>query len=209
MEQEFWNQRWREGRTAFNEGAPNRFLLKYAERLADCRRILVPLCGKAEDLAFLAGAHEVVGIELVEDAIKQFFAEHELQPVSIMTYSDTLKVYRAAQLTLIAGDFFATTRDLVGAIDGVYDRGALVALPADMRARYAKHVRELAPALERGLLVSIEFPVDTFQGPPFSVPTDEIRALYPDAKIELLASELDPRRRADGKMTEHCYDLQF
>jgi thiopurine S-methyltransferase len=209
MEHEFWEQRWREGRTAFNEGAPNRFLTKHADRLAGCRRILVPLCGKAEDLAFLAQDHDVVGIELVEDAIKQFFAEHELQPISIMTYSETLKVYRAGQLTLIAGDFFATTAELVGAIDGVYDRAALIALPAEMRGRYAKHLRELAPAAKRQLLVSLEYPVGAYEGPPFSVPADEVRALYPDATIELLESAREQTGRAQGTMVEHCYVLTF
>jgi len=209
MDHEFWRQRWREGRTAFHEGHPNRFLVKFAERLADCKRVLVPLCGKSEDLAYLAGDHDVVGIELVEDAIKQFFAEHELPTTSIMTYSDALKAYRAGQLKLIAGDFFATTAEMVGPIDGVYDRGALIALPADLRPRYAKHIRSLAPALRRQLVLTVEYPPDSAEGPPFSVAADELRALYPDATIELLASAPDPRGRANGKMIELCYELRF
>jgi thiopurine S-methyltransferase len=209
MEREFWFERWREGRTAFNEGAANRFLVKFAARLADCERILVPLCGKAEDLAYLAGAHDVVGIELVEDAIKQFFAEHELTPTSIMTYSDSLKVYRAGQLRLIAGDFFATTPDVVGPIDAVYDRAAIVALPPEMRARYVNHLRAIAPNAKRQLIVSLEYPPGAMEGPPFSVPESELRALYPDGTLEHLDEAADPRGRADGTLVEHCFELRL
>jgi thiopurine S-methyltransferase len=209
MEREFWFERWREGRTAFHEGEVNRFLVKHGGRLAGCERILVPLCGKAEDLAYLANAHDVVGIELVADAVKQFFAEHELTPTSIMTYSDTLQVYRAAQLRIVAGDFFATTADIVGPIDAVYDRAALVALPPDMRRRYANHLRAIAPNAKRHLIVSLAYPPDAMSGPPFSVPASELRALYPDGTLELLDEGPDPRGRLDGKMIEHCYELRL
>ena len=209
MDREFWLGRWREGRTPFNEGVVNRFLQQFTDRLAGCPRILVPLCGKTEDLAYLARDHEVVGIELAESAIQQFFAEHDIEPISIMTLSDTLKVYRRAQLTLIAGDFFATTAEMVGSIDAVYDRAAIVALPAPDRVRYAQHVRRLAPYLRKQLLVSVEYPPGSYDGPPFSVPASEIQTLYPDAKLELLAESPDPRDRADGKMMEYCYELTF
>jgi thiopurine S-methyltransferase len=207
MEREFWFERWREGRTPFNEGAPNLFLTKFAGRLAGYQRILVPLCGKAEDLAYLAADHDVVGIELVEDAVKQFFAEHELEPTSVMTYSDTLKVYRAAQLRIIAGDFFATTPELVGPIDAVYDRAALVALPPEMRARYAKHLRAIAPDARRQLIVALEYPPGAMEGPPFSVTEAELRALYPDGTLEHLDEA--PYLASNGNLVRHCYELRF
>ena len=37
---------------------------------------------------------------------------------------------------MLACDFFAVTAEMIGPFDYVYDRGALVALPADIR--YAK-----------------------------------------------------------------------
>lgn len=36
-------------------------------------------------------------------------------------------------ITVLACDFFAVTPEMVGPFDYVYDRGALVALPADIR----------------------------------------------------------------------------
>ena len=208
MDRSFWHSRWQDNQIGFHEGAPNRFLLRYADRLEPYRRILVPLCGKTEDLSYLAAhEHDVIGIELVEDAVRQFFTEHAITPT--VTPHAGLTVYTAERITVIAGDFFATTPDLVGPIDAVYDRAALVALPPDMRKRYAAHVRTLAPDARTILLVSIEYPDGSFEGPPFSVPEAEIRAHYPSAKLDKLAHEPEPRGRAGGKMMEHCYELRF
>ncbi|HEY5926705.1 MAG TPA: hypothetical protein VIV11_33695 [Kofleriaceae bacterium] len=208
MDREFWQSRWHENQIGFHEGIPNRFLLRYADRLEPYRRILVPLCGKADDLSYLAAhEHDVIGIELVEDAVRQFFAEHALTPT--VTPRDGLTVYTAERITIIAGDFFATTSGLLGKIDAIYDRAALVALPPDMRTRYAAHLRTLAPNTRTALLVSIEYPAGSFEGPPFSVPASELRTLYPDAELEKLDEAPDPRGRAGGKMIEHCYELRF
>ena len=69
MDPSFWRDRWQAGQIGFHEGRPNSFLERFADRLPRGGRVLVPLCGKAEDLAYLAGrGHEVVGVELVEDA---------------------------------------------------------------------------------------------------------------------------------------------
>ena len=47
-----------------------------------------------------------------------------------------------ARFTLLefvfVGDFFDLTNSLLGAVDAIYDRAALVALPPDMRQAYTK-----------------------------------------------------------------------
>ena len=94
MEPDFWRARWSEGRIGFHEGAPNAHLRQNLDVLAGARRVLVPLCGKAEDLAFLAASgREVVGVELVEDAVRAFFAEHGLAPT--VTREGPLEIGRA------------------------------------------------------------------------------------------------------------------
>jgi len=204
----FWQSRWQEGRTAFHEGRPNTFLSRHHSWLAGCRRILVPLCGKSEDLAYLAGqGHEVIGVELVEDAVRQFFAEHAATPA--VEQRGGFAAYTAGALTILAGDFFATTTAFVGAVDGIYDRAALVALPPDMRGRYVEHVRAIAPAAKRELLVSLEYPAGSMEGPPFSVDEIEVRARFADATIERVDEAPDPRGRADGKLLERCYTIAF
>lgn len=206
MDHEFWRTRWNEGRIAFHEGTANTFLARHIEWLAACHRILVPLCGKTEDLAYLAGrGHEVIGIELVEDAVRQFFAEHATTPE--ITAREGGATYRAGAITIIVGDFFATTRELVGTIDGIYDRAALIALPPAMRTSYVAHLRAIAPDAQRELLVSLEYPADAIQGPPFSVAMAEVDRWYPTAK--LVDEAPDPRGRANGQLLERCYTIQL
>src|SRR4051812_36053592 len=121
MDTEFWRARWQEGRIGFHEGVPNAYLAKYGDRLSSARRVLVPLCGKTVDLAYLAGrGHEVIGIELVDDAVRQFFAEHGT--VAAVEKRGAFQAYTAGPITVLAGDFFASTPELVGPVEAIFDR---------------------------------------------------------------------------------------
>ncbi|TMQ05978.1 MAG: thiopurine S-methyltransferase [Deltaproteobacteria bacterium] len=185
---EDWIARWREGRIGFHEGRPNRLLECCVARLADCRRVLVPLCGKAEDLAFLAAhGHDVLGVELAEQAVRGFFDEHGLVP-SIAPHGP-YTAYHAGAITLLAGDVFALTPELVAPIDALYDRGALIALPAELRPRYVALLGAVLPEAAPGLVVTVEYDPRAMAGPPFPVPEAELRALYAGATIELLGEQ--------------------
>lgn len=204
----FWFASWQEGRIGFHEGAPNRYLVEHAEWLSPCRRILVPLCGKSEDLAYLAGrGHEVIGIELVSNAVTQFFTAQGVTP-TVETRGD-LAVHRAGSITIIAGDVFAVTAAHVGAIDGIFDRAALVALPPDTRRRYIEHLRSLTPAARRELLVSIEYPAEAISGPPFSVEEPEVRAHFVGADVQVVGGAAHPQGRLEGRMFERCYTIAW
>jgi thiopurine S-methyltransferase len=149
----------------------------------------------------------VIGIELVEDAVKQFFAAHATEPER--TTDGPLVIHRAGAITVIAGDIFAVTPTHVGSIDGIFDRAALVALPPEMRVRYVAQLRALAPAIRRELLVSIEYPEGAHPGPPFCVESAEIRSHYPDAVIHEIGYGPDPQGRLDGQMRERCFTLEW
>lgn len=188
MTTEDWVARWREGRIGFHEGQPNEMLDRHHARIAGARRVLVPLCGKAVDLAFLAAhGHEVVGVELAEVAVQAFFAEHALAPT--VTPRGGLVEYRAGAITILAGDMFAVTAELAGPIDALYDRAALIALPPELRPPYVALVRRLLPAGARGLIITAEYDQALMAGPPFAVLEDELRALYAGAALELLAEQ--------------------
>lgn len=205
MDPSFWLERWQQGRIGFHEGKPNALLVRHLDRLTG-HRLLVPMCGKAEDLAFLAAqGHTVLGLELVEAAVRAFFAEHALEPT--VTRKGELAIYTAGQITLIAGDLFAVTRDDVeasgGPIDAIYDRAALIALPPDLRRAYLDQLRALSGPGTPGLLVTFEHASGS--GPPFSVPPDLVAALYPHA--ELLES---PSAGLQGQpATEHVFAVQL
>lgn len=191
MNTEFWTERWREGKIGFHEGQPNDFLVKHAERLGPTsNRVLVPLCGKSEDLAYLASlGYHVAGCELVEDAVCAFFAEHSTTPVIRRVGAHA--VYSFDTITLVAGDFFTVTPELLGPCNALYDRAALVALPPDIRPRYVAHVKELLAPHSPAIVVSIVHAQD--DGPPFSVSDEEVARLY--GKGDFLGERPDPRGR--------------
>lgn len=204
MDATFWNERWAEGRIGFHEGRPNDYLVRHVDRLGAARRVLVPLCGKAHDLAFLASrGHTVVGVELVEDAVRAFFAEHDVTPT--VERCGALTAYRAGAITIFAGDWFATGAELLGPVDAFYDRAALIALPPAMRPRYAAHLRAVAPAAT-GLLITLEYPADAIDGPPFSVLADEVHALHGDGRVaELEHGPARGGRLPPGVGRERCF----
>jgi thiopurine S-methyltransferase len=207
MQPQFWKDRWAEGKTAFHEGKPNSFLADHLAHLAGTS-VLVPLCGKTEDLAFLAAHdHTVIGIELVESAVAAFFSEHALTP-HIERRRD-LALYTSGAATIIAGDLFAVTRDDVGPLDALYDRAALVALPADLRVRYVAHLRTLLPPEAPGLLVSLDYPQDQMEGPPFAVPDAEVRAHYPHATLLAERPAVGGRVGALPNAIERCYRVRL
>jgi thiopurine S-methyltransferase len=185
MDPDFWHSRWTAGQIGFHEGTPNAHLVAHVAVLGASRRVLVPLCGKSEDLVFLADhGHQVVGVELVESAVQAFFAEHGVTP--LVSKEGSLTRYAAENITLLVGDFFATTPALLGPVDALYDRAALIALPAPMRSAYAKHVRALLPPGSPGLTITVEYPQELQSGPPFSVPEPELRAHYAGLGVERL-----------------------
>jgi thiopurine S-methyltransferase len=217
--QDVWLARWREGRIAFHEGRPNELLEPHVERLAGCRRVLVPLCGKAVDLAFLAArGHEVIGIELAEQAVRTFFDEQGLVPTIAPRGPFAAWTARltgaGGTLTLLVGDFFAATPELLGPIDAIYDRAALIALPPDLRPRYAATLRGLLPAGGPAIAITLEYDQSAMAGPPFAVLEAELRALYAGADIELLAERDAPEdsgkcSQADVPATERCFLIRF
>lgn len=177
MDASFWLSRWEEGKIGFHEGRVNAHLAEHAAVLAGARRVLVPLCGKAVDLAWLAArGHEVVGVELAESAARAFFVEQELEASA--GHVGVLPSLSAGGVTIIVGDFFAVSAATLGSCDAFYDRAALIALPPAMRARYAAHLRTLLAPAARGLLITLEYDQTKMDGPPHAVLRDEVHALW-------------------------------
>ncbi|MFT3699790.1 MAG: hypothetical protein QM831_41980 [Kofleriaceae bacterium] len=94
-------------------------------------------------------------------------------------------MYRYQNLTLIAADWFAMTAEVIGPIDGVYDRAAMIAMPPTMRPQYVAQLKALVPQGTWGIVISVDYPQDQFEGPPFTLPDAEVRGYFP--AIEMLA----------------------
>lgn len=197
MTQEDWLARWREGRIGFHEGKPNAFLSKYAERLLPegPGRVLVPLCGKTRDMAYLASlGHEVVGVELSLLAARAFFEESGLEPKS--SRRGPFEAFEGNGVEILVGDYFALEPRLLGPVGAAFDRAALVAMPPEKQPAYAGHLLSLLPRGGRVLLVTFDYDQAKMEGPPFSVPEAQVLALFGErCRVERLETlEYDEQR---------------
>ena len=140
--------------------------------------MLVPLCGKSSDLIWLARrGHDVVGVELADKAIHEFFTEHGLAYQS--EAGEYLDRHSANDLpiTLYCGNYFEFDAP---AFDALYDRGALVALPESLRSKYIKHTKHLLRPDAVRMIISLEYDQSVVMGPPFSVLPGEIGEYWDD-----------------------------
>ncbi len=171
---EAWLERWLSGQTGWHEPGGNRNLQRYWTLTG--RRVLVPLCGKTPDLLWLeAEGNEVVGVELSQLAVEAFFEEND---IACERTDGELVEYRASDrnIRLFCGDYFAFD---AGPFDAHYDRGALIAVPPEMRARYARHTSSLLTDDALQFVITVEYGAVDCAGPPFSVPSGEVRRLWP------------------------------
>lgn len=206
-----WLARWRAGEIGFHEGRPNDLLDRQVTRFAGCARVLVPLCGKSEDLALLAArGHEVIGVELAEQAVTAFFAEHALAPA--VASHGPFRAYRAGAITLLVGDVFEATPAQVGPVDALYDRAALIALPPELRPRYVEVLRRLVSVGSPALVITLEYDQARVAGPPFSVDEAELRAHYAGSTVELVeeraATDVGKLNKAGVLATERCFAIR-
>lgn len=214
MDPAFWRSRWEQGQIGFHQGEYHPLLVRHAERLSEAGRVLVPLAGKTRDMHFLLEqGHRVVGVELVEDAVRAFFEEAGWTPEVSQAVGHP--VYRAQGVELHVCDFFSLTPGHIGAIDAVYDRAALIALPPDLRARYAAHLASLAPPASGVLMITIDYDPTQMNGPPFSVPPSEVEAIFggpfeifPLETSEEAADAANLARRGVGALREHALWLR-
>ena len=199
MQPEFWLSRWRDGQTGFHGQEVHEDLLAHEEAFlgGGPHRVLVPLCGKTVDLDWLAArGYEVVGVELSPVAVAEVvarlgggFEQDELGPY---------RRWRRGNVTLLCGDVLAATAELLGPVDRIWDRAALVALPPTMRPRYAATLRGILRS--GGLLLQNSFSYDqsAMDGPPFSVPPSEVAQHYEGWE----STPLDSRSITEGKFAE-------
>lgn len=182
MEPDFWHERWDKNQIGFHLKAPNALFVKYFQNLSlnSGARVFLPLCGKTLDIHWLLSQrYTVVGVELSELAIIQLFKELDLEP-EIKIFSG-LKQYSEEGITIFVGDFFDVTPDLLGSVDAIYDRAALVALPPEMRVQYTAHLLHLTQKNEKALpqlLICFEYDQSVMDGPPFSISGQEVKQHY-------------------------------
>ena len=179
MQAEFWRNRWVDNEIGWHQDSTNGLLQEFWKEVTGGQpgTVLVPLCGKSLDMIWLAQqGHQVIGVELSDVAVESFFRENGLE--AAWQERDGFRLMQAGPYTIYCGDFFETSSKLLGTVDFVYDRAAHIALPQEVRTRYAKHLVTLITKKTRALLLTVEYDQSRRDGPPFSVPGPEIETNF-------------------------------
>jgi thiopurine S-methyltransferase len=204
MDKDFWLARWQAQEIGFHQDEINAHLQQYWPELKarPGATVFVPLCGKSRDMLWLAAqGFKVIGIEVSDIAVQTFFTENDLQP--ILTPQDHFKEYSCGEITILHGDFFDLSKKDLAAVSAVFDRASLIALPENMRQAYAQHLSSILPRTIKSLLITLDYPQEQMDGPPFAVSQREVEALFaPEFDVQSLQClailDEEPRFRKRG-----------
>src|SRR5690349_18438288 len=128
MDAGFWHERWETNDIAFHKNEANPLLVRCfaALSLSKGSRVFVPLCGKTLDIHWLLSeGFRVAGAELSKVAIEQLFTELGVEPK--VSRDGEVDHYSATNIDVFVGDIFQLSSEVLGPVDAVYDRAALVA----------------------------------------------------------------------------------
>lgn len=173
-----WQQRWDEGRIGFHRLEANDALVDHFCHLdlPIGSTVMVPLCGKSLDMHWLAEQGlTVVGIDMVEKAVLEFFQDSARTPH--IERRDTETKYSSVPFHLYHADFFEVHPD-EAPFEAWYDRAAMVALPSSIREAYVEQLVALTSSDAKGLMITFDYPQHEMQGPPFALPDSEVESLF-------------------------------
>jgi len=200
MEHNFWHERWQNNQIGFHLAEANPLLVKYFSslNLQQGARVFIPLCGKTVDIAWLlTQGYCVAGAELSQIATEDLFNNLHLTP-TITTHGE-ITHYSAPNIDVFVGDIFKVTPAMLGKVDAVYDRAALVALPNEMRGNYTTHIGAITQHAPQ-LLICFVYDQSLQAGPPFSVSAEEAKLHYHNFyDLMLLAT-----KQVDGGLKGVC-----
>ena len=207
---EFWHNRWLSQKIGWHREIYNDLLLKHWPKInaSGNSSVLVPLCGKSLDMLWLVKqGHSVVGLEIVQQAVETFFHENKLEYDSVEIGNH--KKYSNQKFTIYQGNVFDLEPGIIQA-DYWYDRAAMIAIEPSTRAEYVDQIRKQTKQCAVGLLITLVYPQEQMQGPPFSLHDDEVRSLFSDGfELECLGKiDLDDDKdRGLTKFTSSVFKI--
>ena len=207
MKKEFWLNKWENNQTGFHKESTHCLLIDYLEKLNLTKgdTIFVPLCGKSIDMLWLnSQGYNVVGVELSQIAVEQFFSENKI--TYELAKDDLFTIYTHENITIYHGDFFDLTSINLQDVKAVYDRAALIALPSDLIEKYTGKMYKLVPKLTKYLLITLELQRTTTDalGPPFSVSDKRVHDLFNQYQSISMLQEEDIIKREQGFQKLGC-----
>jgi thiopurine S-methyltransferase len=189
MNTDFWLARWSKHEIGFHQPRFNEYLTRYWPTLGIERGALVfvPLCGKTLDMRWLRehAGQRVLGNEIARNACTEFFNEWGVAPAQ--SKQGPFESFEAGGINILCGDFFALRSNDLVEVRAVFDRAALIALPADMRIAYADKLQATLPQRTPILLIAPDYSQHEMAGPPFAVGEAEIRTLFENRSVTCIA----------------------
>nr|XP_060630868.1 thiopurine S-methyltransferase [Anolis sagrei ordinatus] len=183
--EEEWLQKWETKNIGFHNEEGHCSFKKYLDLLLNGRnglKIFFPLCGKTIEMKWLSDlGHHVIGVEISESALKEFFAEQNLSfTEETVAEIPGAKLFKSTtgNISLYCCSIYDLTSTVTGKFDGIWDRGSLVAVNPSERERYAQLILSLMNKKCSCLLVTCEYDPRKHKGPPFYVPDSEVKTLY-------------------------------
>ena len=206
-----WHERWVTEQIGWHRTVYNDMMVKHWASI-DAKpngTVLVPLCGKSLDMVWLAErGHDVIGLEMVELAVETFFQEQNLTPEKATGQQHT--TYRSGPYTVYHGDALTLEANTLHA-DAWYDRAAMIALPATARDGYVQQLRDQTSSDAVGLLITYAYPQHEMEGPPFSLPDEEVYRLFSNGftveRLENMQLE-DERGRGLSAISSSVFKIQ-
>ena len=174
-----WLKFWENNETNWHGDNVTQELIEYFElfELEPRDKVFVPLCGKSLDMLYIMNqGFSVIGVEISEIGVRQFFNENNL--TYKITKVDDFDLYSTENLEIYCGDFFALTSKHLNKVKSVFDRKSLIALEPEVRQKYVKHLNDIISVGARILLVTLQYPQHQMSGPPFSVNKSEVELLF-------------------------------
>ncbi|XP_072008766.1 thiopurine S-methyltransferase [Engystomops pustulosus] len=184
VSQEDWKQKWETRNIGFHENNIHPFLAEFLNEMLGGRtklNIFFPLCGKAVDMKWLADmGHSIVGVDVSELGLKEFFSEHNIPYTEeAVAGIPGATVYKSSSgnISLYCCSIYDISPSVIGKFDGIWDRGAMVAVNPGDRERYANVILSIMAKDCHYLLVTVEYDPKLHGGPPFFVPDSELENL--------------------------------
>jgi len=174
-----WLEFWKNNETNWHSDVVTQELEEYLGllKLEHGDKVFFPLCGKSLDMTYMLNqGFSVIGVELSEIGIKQFFHENSLD-FTISSVGE-FDLYSAKNIEIYCGDFFSLTPKHLCDIKAVFDRKSLIALDRNLRQKYVKHLNDIISLGVRILLITLHYPQHQMSGPPFSVDKSEVESLF-------------------------------
>ena len=112
-------------------------------------------------------------------------------PGSLVGYRCTTR-----NVTIYCGDYFAFEH---APFDAHYDRGALIALGAELRPRYAAHTSSLLTDDARQFVLTLDYDQSVCDGPPFAVSPSELLSYWSELRE---SARVDDTENAPPKFLE-------